>query len=70
MIFNKNNDLSSNKTLKKVKMKNIIITIIAIVITLSSLSTQAQSNKKLKVLFVLTSHDQLGNTGKKTGVLD
>ena len=48
-------------------MKNIIITIIAIVITLSSLSTQAQSTKKLKVLFVLTSHDQLGNTGKKTG---
>jgi putative intracellular protease/amidase len=48
-------------------MKNIIITIIAIVITFSSLSTQAQSNKKLKVLFVLTSHDQLGSTGKKTG---
>jgi putative intracellular protease/amidase len=48
-------------------MKNIIITIIAIVITFSSLSMQAQSNKKLKVLFVLTSHDQLGSTGKKTG---
>jgi putative intracellular protease/amidase len=25
------------------------------------------SSKKLKVLFVLTSHDQLGNTGEKTG---
>jgi putative intracellular protease/amidase len=48
-------------------MKNIIITIIAIVISFSSLSTKAQSNKKLKVLFVLTSHNQLGNTGKKTG---
>lgn len=26
-----------------------------------------QTAKKIKVLFVLTSHDQLGNTGKKTG---
>ena len=48
-------------------MKNILITVIATVTTFSSLSTQAQSNKKLKVLFVLTSHNQLGNTGKKTG---
>lgn len=48
-------------------MKIIVISIIATVITLSSLSTQAQSNKKLKVLVVLTSHNQLGNTGKKTG---
>jgi putative intracellular protease/amidase len=52
---------------KTKKMKNIIITIIAIVISFSSLSTKAQSNKKPKVLFVLTSHNQLGNTGKKTG---
>lgn len=35
-------------------------------LALSTLSA-AQGNKKLKVLIVLTSHDQLGNTGKKTG---
>jgi len=28
---------------------------------------QSQNNKTMKILFVLTSHDQLGNTGKKTG---
>jgi putative intracellular protease/amidase len=70
LCFNLNSLLKNQikfKNFKKIKMKNIIITIIVCVISFSSLSTQAQSNKKLKVLFVLTSHDQLGNTGKKTG---
>lgn len=33
----------------------------------AALPAAAQNSKKHKVLFVLTSHDQLGNTGKKTG---
>jgi putative intracellular protease/amidase len=37
------------------------------VLTLSTLSLFAQAGKKIKILFVLTSHSQLGNTGKKTG---
>ncbi len=48
-------------------MKKIFMAFIATAITFSSLSTLAQANKKLKVLFVLTSHSQLGSTGKKTG---
>lgn len=48
-------------------MKNINKIVIAIIIALGSTNIQAQTNKKMKVLFVLTSHNQLGNTGKKTG---
>jgi len=49
-------------------MKNLIKYIIAgTILTLSSVSTFAQAGKKVRILFVLTSHDQLGNTGKKTG---
>jgi putative intracellular protease/amidase len=49
-------------------MKSIIKYIITgAILTLSSVSTFAQTNKKVKILFVLTSHDQLGNTAKKTG---
>jgi putative intracellular protease/amidase len=47
-------------------MKNLVKYIMAGAI-LTSISTFAQTNKKVKILFVLTSHDQLGNTGKKTG---
>ncbi|MBL7930869.1 MAG: type 1 glutamine amidotransferase domain-containing protein [Bacteroidia bacterium] len=46
-------------------MKNIITTVLFLIAINASL-LQAQS-KKLKVLFVLTSHNQLGNTGKPTG---
>jgi putative intracellular protease/amidase len=53
---------------KENNMKNLIKhTIVGALLTLSLASTFAQSNKKVKILFVLTSHDQLGNTGKKTG---
>ncbi len=48
-------------------MKNIINLTIAIFMAVGSTNILAQTNKKMKVLFVLTSHDQLGNTGKKTG---
>lgn len=48
-------------------MKNTIKTLFAIVLTLVSLTTYAQKNQTVKILFVLTSHDKLGNTGKSTG---
>lgn len=49
-------------------MKNTIKYLIAgAILALSTLSIFAQTNKKIKILFVLTSHDQLGNTGKKSG---
>lgn len=49
-------------------MKKLIKYIVAsAILTLSSISTFAQAGKKVKILFVLTSHNQLGNTGKKTG---
>lgn len=35
--------------------------------TMASFMVTAQENKKTKVLFVLTSHDKLGDTGKPTG---
>lgn len=48
-------------------MKNLIKGIFVIFIAVGSTNIQAQTTKKMKVLFVLTSHNQLGNTGKKTG---
>lgn len=48
-------------------MKNTIKTIFAIILTMASFTTQAQTKQKAKILFVLTSHDKLGNTGKATG---
>lgn len=52
----------------KVKMKNLAKYIIAgAILALSSAASFAQTSKKIKILFVLTSHDQLGSTGKKTG---
>ena len=47
-------------------MKTIFKLFILSFLTLSSVATIAQS-KKTKVLFVLTSHNKLGNTGKATG---
>src|ERR1041385_1337905 len=41
---------------------------LATTLVLDSLTGQAQQKKSAgKVLFVVTSHDQLGNTGEKTG---
>lgn len=48
-------------------MKNIGITLLSLAFAFSSFVAASQTNKKLKVLFVLTSHNELGNTGKKTG---
>lgn len=47
-------------------MKKAFLTII--ILTACSLTATAQNNAKMKkVLFVVTSHDKLGNTGEKTG---
>lgn len=47
-------------------MKKALLTII--ILTTCSLTATAQNNAKMKkVLFVVTSHDKLGNTGEKTG---
>ncbi len=48
-------------------MKKVTQVILAILIAFSAAHIQAQTSKKRAVLIVLTSHDQLGNTGKKTG---
>lgn len=48
-------------------MKTLLFSLIATTLLFTVTGSHAQSNKKTKVLFVLTSHDQLGTTGKKTG---
>lgn len=48
-------------------MKTTIKRAMAIVLLLSIFSAHAQTKAKRKVLFVLTSHNTLGTTGKKTG---
>jgi hypothetical protein len=54
--------------------RNIFLTVLLLVSILSAYgqstahaSAKKTNLKKMKVLFVLTSHDQLGNTGEKTG---
>lgn len=42
--------------------------LLIVILTLSSITAIAQNKKKMKkVLFVVTSHDKLGDTGEKTG---
>jgi putative intracellular protease/amidase len=50
-------------------MKKItVLTILALTVSCFMATAQKLKNKKMKkVLFVVTSHDQLGNTGEKTG---
>ncbi|WP_431244421.1 type 1 glutamine amidotransferase domain-containing protein [Flavobacterium sp. P21] len=48
-------------------MKNQIKSLFIALFAIASIATNAQENKKTKVLFVLTSHDKLGDTGKPTG---
>jgi hypothetical protein len=44
------------------------IALFAIILTASCITATAQNKKGMKkVLFVLTSHSELGNTGEKTG---
>lgn len=49
-------------------MKNLVkIVLVGIIVALSNI-TYSQNSKKLNVLFVVTSHDKLGDTDKKTGL--
>jgi putative intracellular protease/amidase len=48
--------------------KTFLLTILVLTVNCFMATAQKQNNKKMKkVLFVVTSHDQLGNTGEKTG---
>lgn len=48
-------------------MKNTLKSLFMAFFALSSVALIAQENKKTKVLFVLTSHNKLGDTGELTG---
>ncbi|MBC7846354.1 MAG: type 1 glutamine amidotransferase domain-containing protein [Flavobacterium sp.] len=48
-------------------MKNIIKSLFVGFFAIASLATYAQKEQKTKVLFVLTSHNKLGDTGEATG---
>lgn len=48
-------------------MKNALKSLFIALFAISSFATMAQENKKGKVLFVLTSHNKLGDTGELTG---
>ncbi|MET0946252.1 MAG: type 1 glutamine amidotransferase domain-containing protein [Flavobacterium sp.] len=48
-------------------MKNIMKSVFIALFAISNLAVIAQENKKTKVLFVLTSHNKLGDTGELTG---
>jgi len=48
-------------------MKNIMKSLFIALFAVSNLAVIAQENKKTKVLFVLTSHNKLGDTGELTG---
>ena len=48
-------------------MKNIVKSIIVALFVITSFATYAQKAQNEKVLFVLTSHDKLGDTGEATG---
>jgi putative intracellular protease/amidase len=47
--------------------KNTLLTILLVTLSCFVATAQKQNKKMKKVLFVVTSHDQLGNTGEKTG---
>lgn len=58
-------------------MKNTLKMILAGMLIIGGVNSQAKAgsaepkpaaHKKTRILFVVTSHDQLGNTGKKTGI--
>lgn len=47
--------------------KTALLTILVLTLSCFVATAQKQNKKMKKVLFVVTSHDQLGNTGEKTG---
>lgn len=48
-------------------MKNLIKSLLVAVFAIASFATYSQKVQKTKVLFVLTSHNKLGDTGELTG---
>lgn len=48
-------------------MKNTIKSLLVTVFAIANFAAYAQKEQKTKVLFVLTSHDKLGDTGEATG---
>jgi putative intracellular protease/amidase len=48
-------------------MKNTMKSLVVAVFAIASFATYAHKTQKTKVLFVLTSHDKLGDTGEATG---
>ncbi|MCF6132905.1 type 1 glutamine amidotransferase domain-containing protein [Flavobacterium wongokense] len=48
-------------------MKNIIKSVFVAMLVMTGVIATAQKSQKTKVLFVLTSHDKLGDTGELTG---
>ena len=49
-------------------MKNLHKNLLIGILTLISIIGYSQNSNKLKILFVVTSHDKLGDTGEKTGL--
>ena len=49
-------------------MKKITSIIFIGILSMLSISAYSQNSKKTKILFVVTSHDKLGDTGEKTGL--
>ena len=49
-------------------MKKISSIILIGMLSMLSINTYSQNSKKTKILFVVTSHDELGDTGEKTGL--
>tara|TARA_R110000868_G_scaffold409627_2_gene695510 strand:+ start:15 stop:779 length:765 start_codon:yes stop_codon:yes gene_type:complete len=49
-------------------MKKISRLIIIGILSMLSISIYSQNSKKIKILFVVTSHGELGDTGEKTGL--
>ncbi|TDW51663.1 putative intracellular protease/amidase [Flavobacterium sp. 270] len=53
--------------LNPIDWSSIVKSLFIALLLIASFATIAQENKKTKILFVLTSHDKLGDTGKPTG---
>lgn len=60
---------SAMKTLMNIINNSMLILAVSVLSSLDNpaYSQQSSDSEKKKVLFVVTSHDQLGNTGKSTG---
>lgn len=62
-----NHNTQNNFKIKSKKMRKIFKLTLIVAFSIFSNITDAQNTNKTKVLFVLTSNEKLGDTGKKTG---